>query len=142
MRFWDSSAVVPLLVEQDATEWATGLVHADEEMAVWWATRVECASAIARLERDGMLSDAEAEIARARLAHLAPTWDEVQPTEPVRQAALRLLRLHPLRASDALQGGAAIVLSEHDPASLDVVCLDGRLTGALRRECFAVHQLP
>jgi uncharacterized protein len=139
MRFWDSSAVVPLLVEQDASAAVGRALDDDAEIAAWWGTPVECASAIARLEREGILPAAGADVARERLDGLARSWHEVQPSEPVRRAARRLLRLHPLQALDALQAAAALVLAEHDPTTLDVVCLDARLAEACRREGFVVH---
>ncbi|MGH9293060.1 MAG: type II toxin-antitoxin system VapC family toxin [Acidimicrobiales bacterium] len=139
MRFWDSSAVVPLLVEQDATVTMERRLAQDGGMAAWWATPIECSSALARLERAGVLAFDEMEVAASRLDAMAEAWDEVQPSEPVRRAALRLLRVHPLRAADAMQAAAAIVMAEHDPSSLEVVCLDGRLTETLRREGFRVR---
>lgn len=138
MRFWDSSALVPLLIEQDATSALSQTLAEDAEVAAWWGTPVECGSAIARLERDGVLEVGSSATARARLQALSRTWHEVQPSEAVRRAAQRLLQLHPLRAMDALQGAAALVLAEHDPTTLEVVCIDARLTDALRREGFAV----
>ena len=138
MRFWDSSAVVPLLIEQDATPCVSQALAQDAEIAAWWGTLVECGSAIARLERDGLLEVSASATAGARLQALAQTWHEVQPSEAVRRAAQRLLRLHPLRSMEALQGAAAMVLAEHDPTTLNVVCMDSHLTDALRREGFAV----
>lgn len=52
--------------------------------------------------------------------------------------ARRLLRVHALRAADALQLAAAIAASEADPASLKLVTLDERLAEAARREGFPV----
>jgi hypothetical protein len=52
--------------------------------------------------------------------------------------ASRLLRVHPLRAADALQLAAALAAAKGDPSSLDVVCLDQRLSEAARREGFRV----
>ena len=67
MRFWDSSAVVALLAAEAAHDHVAEILAADPAMLVWWATPVECASAIARRERDGSLSAAEAGIARDQL---------------------------------------------------------------------------
>jgi len=139
MRFWDSSAVVPLLVEQDASAAVGRALQVDAHISAWWGTSVECASAIARLEREKMLSSERADVARSRLEALARSWHEVQPSEPVRRAAQRLPRLHTLSALDALQAAAALVLAEHDPSTLSVVCLDARLAEALRREGFIVQ---
>jgi predicted nucleic acid-binding protein len=51
---------------------------------------------------------------------------------------MRLLRLHSLRAADALQLAAAIVLSEHDPATLPFVTLDDQLARAAELEGFSL----
>ncbi|HZI64549.1 MAG TPA: PIN domain-containing protein, partial [Thermoanaerobaculia bacterium] len=127
MRFWDSSAVVPLLVREDATPRMLRLWQREDAVMVWWGTRLECASALARLERSGGLSGAAATEAFARLDAIARGWNEVQPSEPLRVTAQRLLRAHDLRAADALQLAAAWVAAEDRPASLEVVCLDERL---------------
>jgi len=139
VRFWDSTAVVPLLVEEEKSAAARRALKDDPEIATWWGTPVECGSAIARLERGNVLSLDGAGAARSRLEALARGWHEVQSSEPVRRAAQRLLRLHPLRALDALQAAAAMVMAEHDPTTLGVVCLDSNLADVLRREGFVVH---
>ena len=102
MTFWDSSAVVPLLVVEPATAEREHQLQADPLMLVWWGTTVECASALQRLVREGALRAAEARAAEARLRQLERRWAEVEPTQSVRTQAQRLLRLHPLRAADAL----------------------------------------
>ena len=107
-------------------------------MLVWWATEVECVSAIARLERDGDLASDAALEALERLDGLAAGWHEIQPVETARRTARRLLRVHALRAADALQLAAAIVASEGHPGSLEVVSLDDRLIAVARREGFPV----
>jgi uncharacterized protein len=138
VRFWDSSAIVPLLVAEPTTEAAQREHRDDPELMVWWASVVECASAIARLEREGRLAATEVGISLDRLDALAREWREVQPTEPVRRVATRLLRTHLIRAADALHLAAARVASEDDPTRLDIVTLDDRLADAARREGFRV----
>ncbi len=108
-------------------------------MCVWWATETECVSALARLEREGALTDTAIGDALERLDNLAQAWNEVQPVMAVRGIARRLLRVHALRAADALQLAAAVILAEGVPASLDIVTLDERLAAAARREGFAVR---
>lgn len=51
MRFWDSSAIIPLLVGETTTKAMQAIALEDPVLLVWWATQVECVSAIARLER-------------------------------------------------------------------------------------------
>lgn len=138
MRFWDTSAVVPLLVPEAASDRMTGLMREDPGAAVWWLTPVECASALARRAQEGGLSRGDLGLATRRLTAAAEQWSEVPPTEPVRTQAQRLLRLHALRAADALQLAAALVLAEHDPRSLPFVTLDDQLAQAAEREGFAV----
>ena len=135
MRFWDSSAVVPLLVNESRTDAALAAAREDPEMAVWWGTPVECASAIARLEREGAAAGRVAE-AFARLDELAHSWIEVEPHEDVRQTARRLLRVHPLRAADALQLAAAYVVAERRPATLEIITHDERVRLAALKEGF------
>ncbi len=135
MRFWDSSALVPLLVEEDATRELLTLYSTDEVMA-WWGTDVECTSAVARLERLGELFAADATEALRRLRELASGWHLVEPTESVKETARRLLRVHDLRAADSLQLAAAITAAERRPSTLEFVCRDQRLNLAAEREGF------
>lgn len=141
MRFWDASAIVPLVVSEEASHELLALLEADSTMLAWWGTPVEAASALARREREGALPAHDAVAALQRLRDLSMAWHEVLPGDAVRTAALRLLRVHALRAADALQLAAAIVASEHDPASLEFVSLDQRLNEAASREGFPVVRI-
>lgn len=135
MTFWDTSAILPLLVEEPQTEAMRARLSEDPAIAVWWGTPVECASALARLERDGVPTPTIEE-ALSRLETLSAAWAEVEPHEEVREIARRLLRVHPLRAADALQLAAATLLAGHRPPSLRMVVLDGRLRTAAAKEGF------
>ena len=136
MKFWDASAIVPLLVAESTTRSVQTLARRDPDMLAWWGSRVECASALARLERDALLDRKDAALAFDRLKQLADAWHEIEPSEILRENALRFLRVHPLRAADALQLAAAFVAAERRPSSLEVVTLDGRLADAARKEGF------
>ena len=142
MKFWDASAIVPLLVTESTTTTVQALAGKDPTMLVWWTTEVECASAIARLEREGALDQTAAMQAFDRLKHLAQAWHEVDPSDPIREAAVRFLRVHPLRAADALQLAAAFIAAERRPSSLEVVTLDDHLALAARKEGFVLIQMP
>jgi len=141
MRFWDASAVVPLLVAETTTATLQELAAEDRAIVVWWATEVECASALARLDRAGVLEESALIAALERLKHLAEGWHEVDPSDGIREAALRFLRVHPLRAADALQLAAAFVAAERRPPSLELVTLDDRLASAARKEGFRVREV-
>ena len=138
MKFWDASAIVPLLMLETWTPRLQALAAKDPVMLVWWGTHIECASAIARLERDADLDDAAVTHAFERLTHLSQGWHEVDPSDAVRDAAVRFLRVHPLRAADSLQLGAAFVAAEGRPSSLELITLDERLAVAARKEGFAL----
>ena len=138
MRFWDASAIVALLVAEASTRRLQALAAKDPAMLVWWGSEVECVSALARLERDGVLDPQAITLAIERLERLAAGWHEVDPSDAIREAAARFLRVHPLRAADALQLAAAFLAAERRPASLQVVTLDDRLGTAARKEGFAV----
>lgn len=138
MKFWDASAIVPLLMSEATTKALQRLAVDDPVMLVWWASEVECASAIARLERDGVLEAHASDQAFDRLRRLAHAWHEIDASDPIRETAVRLLRVHPLRAADALQLAAAYAAAERRPSSLEVVTLDDRLATAARKEGFVV----
>jgi predicted nucleic acid-binding protein len=143
MRFWDASAIVPLLVTETTTKTLQRLATSDPVMLVWWATEVECASALSRLERDGALDPPAVNEAFDRLKRMAQGWHEVDPSDGVREAAVRFLRVHPLRAADAVQLAAAFVAAERRPSSLEVVTVDERLAAAARKEGFVlIEALP
>lgn len=54
MRFWDTSAVVPLLLRQPATPSIESVFREDPVPALWWGCAVECASAFSREAREGV----------------------------------------------------------------------------------------
>ena len=141
MKFWDSSAILPLLLAEPTTRAMQTTVAKDSTMLVWWATEVECASALARLEREDALEDAATRLAFDRLRQLASGWHEIDPSDAIREAAVRFLRVHALRAGEALQLAAAFVAAERRPPSLEVVTLDERLAGAARKEGFDVIEV-
>ena len=136
MKFWDASAIVPLLVAESTTRSLQALANQDSDLLVWWGSQVECASALARLERGALLDVKGAASAFDRLKQLANGWHEIEPSETVRENALRFLRVHPLRAADALQLAAAFLAAERRPSTLEVVTLDERLADAARKEGF------
>ncbi|MFW6084699.1 MAG: PIN domain-containing protein [Gemmatimonadota bacterium] len=140
MRFWDASALVPLLLREPATERVVALLETDPELATWWASSVECASAVARLRREERLTPADEGRVLAGLDGIRAASHEVQAGEELRRIALRLLRVHPLRAADALQLAAALTWAGSPPfEGAEVVTLDERLAEAAVREGFVVR---
>ena len=138
VRFWDASAIIPLLADEPTREQLLELLEADPEVLAWWGTPVEIASALARREREQLLTADEVEAALESARALAESWHEIVPSATVRRTAERLLRVHALRAADSLQLAAALIAANHDPTTLEIVCLDARLATAARREGFKV----
>lgn len=129
MRFWDASAIVPLCVKQSSSEALQALLRVDSGVVVWWESLIECWFAFARLRREGVVGLQGEEAARTVLEMLRKSWVEIRPGEEVRVRAGRLLRTHPLRASDALQLSAALVWAGSPPSS-QFVSLDQHLREA------------
>ncbi len=139
MIFWDTSAIVPLLLPEATTTRRMRQAENSDVMLVWWGTAVECASAIRRQVRDGKLSEQDAATAIGNLRLLESSWTEIEPTAQVRTQAERLLRIHSLRAADALQLAAAIIATDHDPAGTTFLTGDVRLAEAAAKEGFALE---
>ena len=76
--------------------------------------------------------------ARHVLDRLAQSWMEVQPSETVRNVAERLLAVHALRATDALQLAAALTACGAHTKGQGFVSLDQRLQVAAYKEGFIV----
>lgn len=138
MNFWDSSAVLPLILDEQASSVVQRILARDFGVAVWWATPVECVSGLARVLREGRIEESGFEALKTRLGELAAEADEIGPSQVLRETAQRVLRTHPLSAADALQLAAALVWAEHRPSRRGFVCLDQRLRQAAAIEGFRV----
>ena len=134
MKFWDSSAILPLIVQESSSGLLRKLHKADTTMLVWWATLSEVTSALSRLTREEKMGSRELEYSLSRLKILRESWSEIQPTEDILITSQRLLLTHGLRAADSLQLAAIIVACSHRPSIVDFVCLDKRLIQAAKKE--------
>jgi uncharacterized protein len=134
VRYWDTSALVPLVVAEAETPRMRTLLDEDHQIVTWALTSVEFASAIERRARQGQLDARERRQAHARLRDLAAIWDEVTSVEVVRKRALAVLARHELRAADAVQLGAALAIADETDVAIGFVCLDARLADAAERE--------
>jgi predicted nucleic acid-binding protein len=138
VKYWDASAITPLIANEPTRDNLLKLLEQDADMLAWWGTPVEIASALARREREGLITADDVTAALTAVHALAESWHEILPSDSIRRTAERLLRAHPLRAADSLQLAAALIASHHDPISLQFVCLDIRLARAAQREGFDV----
>lgn len=138
MRFWDTSALVPILLVEPATTSARRALAEDASVVAWWGTGVECTSAVAKAARDGRLTAPAFAAALRELETWRTEWIEVDASPPLRLLAERLVRTHPLRAADGLQLAAALTAAEGSPATLPFVTRDARLADAAILEGFPV----
>src|SRR4051812_9272696 len=106
MRFWDSSAIVPLLIEQPASRSCRDLLRSDQDQIAWMLTPTEITSALCRCHRTGEMTNGDLSRAEVSARRLARRWTRIDAWDPVADEAGRLLHRHPLRAADALQLGA------------------------------------
>jgi len=137
VKYWDSSAVLPLLLDEKQTPATRRVYEEDPAQTVWCLTDVEIGAALSRRVREGLTED-RVERVRDDWGVLARRWRPIASLDAVSSRALRLVRTHPLRAADALQLAAALVACGERPEALPFVCLDDRLRDAARREGFAV----
>jgi predicted nucleic acid-binding protein len=132
MKFWDTSAIVPLLVEEPESQLVESIFREDSEQIVWWGTSIECVSAVSRLEREGALAAIQAERIIDKLRLVRSAWREVLAGAQLKQTAERILRVHPLRAQDAQQLAACLIVNSS--GKVPFVSLDSRLNTAARKE--------
>ena len=139
--FWDSSAIVPLCCRQPMTIPANQIFRIFPKLIVWWSTKVECMSALARLEREQQLTIQEQQQAIWILEKHRSLWTEISPIEEVRKSAEELLSNHDIRAADSLQLAAALVWCSSHPKGKAFVGADHRLLNAAEKEGFNVIRL-
>ena len=142
MRYWDASALVPLLVADRDTELVRSWLSDDDRIVTWAWTRTEIVGAVERRTREGSLSRSQRREVLRRLDAFARSWDEVIDVLAVRSRANALLARHPLRAADAGQLGAALLVQEQIAGVLDFVCLDRRLSSAAELESLRATHRP
>ncbi len=127
VAFWDTSAIVPLCVLQDATPAARRAHDRFTHKAIWWGTPVEVRSSFARLRRLGDLNAEAFAVAVTKWTGIAKRVRQVPAIQDVLSIALELPDRHGIRAMDAFQLAAAIVWCNERPRNRPFVCADKRL---------------
>jgi len=138
VRFWDSSAIIPLALVESGSVRVRSWYRTDSEIIVWTLTRVELLSAIARRRREDARSAPILTVARRNIMRAWDGRSEITSVELVGSHAERLVESYPLRAADALQLGVALMAAEGNPGNLEFVTLDRNLADAAEREGFPV----
>ena len=138
--FWDASALVPLCVHEITSRKAQFQLRQFSPV-VWWGSRVEVHSAVARLHRLGKLKDPEKKGALSRLDVLGRGWREILPSDSLRDLATRLLDTYELRAAVSLQLAAALVWCHERPERRMFISADQRLSKTAAGAGFLVVEL-
>jgi len=138
LKFWDTSALVALAFPEASSGETTAIADEDDAIATWWGTPVEIESAVQRAARSGGITQLAVRRGRAFLDEIEDRAAEIGPAEEVRERARRLVRVHELRAADALQLAAAVVWCAGRPEGEAFVSLDRRLRAAADLEGFSV----
>src|ERR1043165_6193674 len=128
--FWDTSAIVPLCCQQDASQEMRRIARRIKRVAAWWGTTVEARSAFSRLVRDGQMTVRGLQQAVARLEVHCTSWVEALPGGRAREIAEGLPEQYGLRALDSFQLAAALAWCKEQPRGRLFVCCDARLAEA------------
>lgn len=75
MKYWDASALVPIVIAESGSQAMLNVLRGDREIVTWWGTETEVVSAVARHEREAALSATQASTVLARLDALATGVD-------------------------------------------------------------------
>lgn len=138
MRFWDSSALIPLLIREQSSDAMRAILRSDRRIAASVITPIEIESALWRRRHHGEMDAEQHMSAEEMFAELTASWSEIADIISAQRIALDLLSRHPLRAADAIQLATAIVASNATVDSLPFVTLDHTLAAAARAEGFTV----
>ena len=141
MSFWDSSALVPLCTSEPRSISAGRLWKTFSPRVVWWETSVEICSALARIERENIISLQQRLNAEKRLEILENIWIEIQPNSRIKELARTFPAQHKMKAADSLQLAAALVWCKELPKGKDFVSGDVKLLEVAENVGFTIHSL-
>lgn len=138
MRFWDTSAIVPLIVREPSSTACRHEHRVEPQQTVSRITRLEATDALYRKLREGVIASGELRMSLRALDMLASRWSVIELTEEVDDDACALVARHPLRAADAVQLAAARVATGGHPRSHAFLTRDEVLSRAAAAEGFRV----
>ena len=141
MSFWDTSALVPLCRNEDRSPLARKLWFKFSDHKVWRESVVEVASTLARLEREGNLTETSRTKAETRLTQIEKDWSIIEPTDRQIELARTFPSIFGLKALDSLQLAAALVWCKEFPKNKNFVAADVKLLKAAEAAGFTVHDL-
>jgi predicted nucleic acid-binding protein len=134
--FWDTSALLPLCCSRAFTAQSKKWQRKYPKIVVWWGTSVEINSGLARLKREGDLTETDVVKALNLWGKIRKISRIVQPVERVVEIASTLHENYELRALDSFQLAAAIVWCQEKPSHRPFVTADKRLAIAAEKAGF------
>lgn len=111
-EFYDSSAFTKLFISEHGSSFVRSRYVAADIRVVSRLAQTEVLSAIARLNREGALTDTHADSARSALRTQVSSCQVIHSDESVNAAAEVLIEQHTLRTLDALQLASALAMSQ------------------------------
>ena len=138
MRFWDTSAIVPLVTKEEQTPRMQQVIAADGNVAVSFITPVELTSTIWRRGRR-WYDQPSFRRSLFKIAEIEANWMMIDEHEPIIKSARQLITKYVLRSGDAIQLAAALLLAGDHPEDLPFISLDQDLARAARDEGFPTH---
>ena len=141
MSFWDSSALVPLCINEPRSILAGKLWKQFPEKFVWWETSIEISSALARIRRENNITSAQRQKAEKRLETIEKIWREIQPVARVKELARTFPALYSLKAADSMQLASALVWCQEKPKNRDFISGDEKLIKVAEAVGFTIHLL-
>ena len=142
VNFWDSSALVPLVVPEKNSLALLDFKESSEMIFTWTLAPVEVLSAFYRLLRTKEISPETHQNAAITWKAVEDALELINETESVKAKAKRILNLHPLKAADALQLAAALAAASDNPPDHTFVSLDNSLRTAAQKEGFQIFPQP
>ena len=137
IAYFDTSAVVPLLVAEEATERCERLWDEATRVVSTRLLYPEARAALARAERLGRLTKRQLTKVVAELDALVDEVDMVELDPDLARSAGELAQLHALRGDDAVHLAAALAVADDDVV---MVTGDGDLAAAAGDAGLAVSQ--
>lgn len=141
IAFWDTSAIIPLCVRQDATFEARRVGRLFSRRIIWCGTAVEFHSSISRLKRTGEIEAKGCSLALKQWFRFQRLVHEVRAIDALVSLAVEMPERYGLRSLDAFQLASALIWCNERPRNRPFVCADRRLATAASDAGFELFEL-
>jgi predicted nucleic acid-binding protein len=133
MLFWDSSALLAIILHESSAALLRPFLDEDPEVASSFITPLEIVSTIWRRQHADLFSLAQVQDVDQLYSVITKNWITLGDTRTI-DVALRLVARQPLRTGDAIQLASALEVADREGVMLPFVTLDEELGAAARAE--------